>query len=94
MTIVEFILYLVVAGICGAIARAAAGGTSGGFALSVIVGFFGAILGVFIARTAHLPRILVVTVDGHAFPLIWSTVGGIALIAISHVVLPRRRLLY
>jgi len=94
MTFVEFILYLVIAGICGAVARAIAGGTSRGFIVSILVGFVGAFLGVWIARMTRLPRLVVVTVEGHPFPIVWSIVGGIMLVSIAQALLPRRRLLY
>jgi uncharacterized membrane protein YeaQ/YmgE (transglycosylase-associated protein family) len=94
MTVLDFFLYLVIAGICGAIARAVAGGTPGGFIISVLVGFLGALLGVWIARMAGLPRLVVVAVDGHPFPIVWSIIGGLILVAVVHAVLPRRRLLY
>ena len=42
MTLLELIVYLVIAGVCGAIARAVVGGTGRGFILSVLVGFAGA----------------------------------------------------
>jgi uncharacterized membrane protein YeaQ/YmgE (transglycosylase-associated protein family) len=94
MTLLEFVVYLIVAGLCGAIARAVAGGTPGGFIVSILVGFLGAFLGVWIARMAHLPRLFIVSVEGHPFPIVWSIVGGIILVAIAHALLPRRRLLY
>ena len=93
MTFIEFILYLVIAGICGAVARAIAGGTSRGFIVSILVGFVGAFLGVWIARMTHLPRLVVVTVEGHPFPIVWSIVGGIVLVTIAQALLPRRGLL-
>src|SRR5262249_48685290 len=59
MTVLEFVISLVVAGICGAIARAIAGGSRGGFVISVLVGFLGAFVGTWFARTLHLPTLLV-----------------------------------
>ncbi len=85
MTLVEFIVFLVIAGICGAIARALAGGTGGGFVISVLVGFLGAFVGTWLARRLQLPALLVVTIDGHRFPIVWSIVGGIVLVAVAHV---------
>jgi len=90
MTVLEFILYLVVAGICGALARAFAGGTPGGFLISILVGFLGAFLGVWIAHMAHLPRLVVVSVEGHPFPIVWSIIGGMILVAVAHALLPPR----
>jgi uncharacterized membrane protein YeaQ/YmgE (transglycosylase-associated protein family) len=94
MTLIDFVIYLVIAGICGAIARAIAGGTPGGFIISILVGFLGAFLGVWIARMVRLPRLVVISVDGHPFPIVWSIFGGLVLVAIAHALLPRRRLLY
>lgn len=84
MSLLEFILYLVIAGICGAVARALVGGTPGGFIMSILLGFLGAFLGAWIARQAHLPTLIVVTVGGHPFPIVWSIVGGVILAALAH----------
>lgn len=94
MTLLDFFLYLVIAGICGAVARAIAGGTTRGFIISIMVGFLGAFLGVWLARMAQLPRLVTVAVDGHPFPIVWSIIGGLVLVAILHALLPRRRLFY
>jgi uncharacterized membrane protein YeaQ/YmgE (transglycosylase-associated protein family) len=90
MTLVELILYLVIAGVCGAIARALAGGTPGGFVISLFVGFLGAFVGTWFARQFHLPSLFVVTVGGHPFPIVWSIVGGIVLVAITHLLMRPR----
>ncbi|MGH7293311.1 MAG: GlsB/YeaQ/YmgE family stress response membrane protein, partial [Polyangiaceae bacterium] len=84
MTLIEFIVYLVIAGICGAIARAVAGGTRGGFIVSVLLGFLGAFLGTWIARMTRLPELVMVDIGGHHFPVVWSIVGGMVLVAIAH----------
>jgi uncharacterized membrane protein YeaQ/YmgE (transglycosylase-associated protein family) len=91
MTLLEFLLYLVIAGICGAIARALVGGTRGGFIMSILLGFLGAFLGAWIAREVHLPTLVQVTIGGHPFPIVWSIVGGVILAAIAHAFTRRRR---
>jgi uncharacterized membrane protein YeaQ/YmgE (transglycosylase-associated protein family) len=90
MTLLEFVIYLVVAGICGAIARGLAGGTSGGFVISVLLGFLGAFVGTWIARMVHLPVLVVVDIGGHPFPIIWSIVGGLVLAALAHALMRPR----
>ncbi|HEY3819860.1 MAG TPA: GlsB/YeaQ/YmgE family stress response membrane protein [Polyangiaceae bacterium] len=90
MTVVELIVYLVIAGICGAVARAIAGGTGGGFIVSVLLGFLGAFLGAWIARLTHLPELLLVDIGGHPFPIVWSIIGGIVLVAIAHALIRPR----
>jgi uncharacterized membrane protein YeaQ/YmgE (transglycosylase-associated protein family) len=84
MTLLEFVVYIVIAGICGAIARAIGGGTGGGFILSVLLGFLGAFVGTWLARALHLPELLVVAVGGHPFPIVWSILGGMLLVIIAH----------
>jgi uncharacterized membrane protein YeaQ/YmgE (transglycosylase-associated protein family) len=90
MTVLEFVLYLVIAGICGAIARAVAGGSGGGFLISILVGFLGAFLGTWMARALHLPALFVIAIDGHPFPIAWSILGGIVLVAVAHVLMRPR----
>lgn len=87
MTVLEFIVYLVIAGICGAIARGVAGGSGGGFVISVLLGFLGAFIGTWLARLLHLPALLVVAIGGHPFPILWSIIGGIILVAIAHALM-------
>jgi uncharacterized membrane protein YeaQ/YmgE (transglycosylase-associated protein family) len=94
MSLVEFIVYLVIAGICGAIARALGGGLQGGFITSILLGFVGAFVGTWIARKMHLPQVMVVAVGGHPFPIVWSIVGGLLLIAVAHGLSRSRRLRY
>jgi uncharacterized membrane protein YeaQ/YmgE (transglycosylase-associated protein family) len=91
MTLLEFIVYLVIAGVCGAIARGLGGGTGGGFIVSILVGFLGAFLGTWLARMLRLPEFFSVAVAGHPFPIIWSIIGGMLLVIIAHT-LTRPRL--
>jgi uncharacterized membrane protein YeaQ/YmgE (transglycosylase-associated protein family) len=84
MTLLELIVYLVIAGVCGAIARAVAGGTGRGFIISVLLGFMGAFVGSWLARLFHLPPFFVITFGGHPFPIVWSIIGGIVLVVIAH----------
>ena len=90
MTMLEFVVYLVIAGICGAIARAIAGGTGGGFLISVLLGFLGAFVGAWVARMVHLPAFIVIAIGGHPFPVVWSIVGGLILVALAHALMGRR----
>jgi uncharacterized membrane protein YeaQ/YmgE (transglycosylase-associated protein family) len=94
MSLVDAILYLIIAGICGAIARAVAGGTGGGFIISVLLGFLGAFLGTWIARLLHLPTLFVISVSNHPFPIVWSIIGGIVLVAIAHALMRPRYVRY
>jgi len=90
MTTLEFIVYLVIAGICGAIARAIAGRRGGGFFISILVGFLGAFVGAWLARKVHLPVFVVIAIGGHPFPVVWSIIGGLVLVALAHALMGRR----
>jgi uncharacterized membrane protein YeaQ/YmgE (transglycosylase-associated protein family) len=90
MTLLEFIVYIVIAGICGAIARAVAGGTGGGFVISIMVGFLGAFVGSWLAREMHWPVIFMVAVGGHPFPVVWSLIGSLILVGVAHMLMGPR----
>jgi uncharacterized membrane protein YeaQ/YmgE (transglycosylase-associated protein family) len=92
LTITGLLVLLVIAGVCGAIGRSIAGGTPGGFLVSIAVGFVGALLGTFIANLARLPELLVVTIDRHPFPILWSIIGAAFFVALIHLVSGRSRL--
>jgi uncharacterized membrane protein YeaQ/YmgE (transglycosylase-associated protein family) len=84
LTLTGLLLLLLIAGICGAIGRSIGGGTRGGFLVSIVVGFVGALIGPMIARWLHLPELFVVTIDRHPFPILWSIVGAALFVAIVH----------
>jgi uncharacterized membrane protein YeaQ/YmgE (transglycosylase-associated protein family) len=93
MTVLEFVVYLIIAGVCGAIARAFGGGTRGGFILSILLGFLGAFVGTWLARLLHLPELVVVAIGGHPFPIVWSIIGGILLVVLAHALTRPRYIL-
>jgi uncharacterized membrane protein YeaQ/YmgE (transglycosylase-associated protein family) len=86
LTITGLLVLLIIAGICGAIGRALGGGTAGGFVVSIAVGFVGALFGTLIAGYFRLPELLMVTVDGRPFPIVWSILGAALLVGIVHAV--------
>jgi uncharacterized membrane protein YeaQ/YmgE (transglycosylase-associated protein family) len=76
MTIFEFLLLLLVAGICGGIAQALVGSSRGGCLVSIALGFIGALLGMWLARQFGLPEMLPLRVGGNSFPIVWSIIGA------------------
>ena len=86
ITLTGLLVLLVVAGICGAIGRAIGGGTSGGFFVSIAVGFVGALFGTLIADYFNLPELLMVTIDRQNFPILWSIIGAALFVALIHLV--------
>jgi len=76
MTVLDFLILLVIAGICGAVGQAVTGFSGGGCLLSIGVGFVGALLGSWLARAFALPPLFVITVGGADFPIVWAIIGS------------------
>jgi uncharacterized membrane protein YeaQ/YmgE (transglycosylase-associated protein family) len=85
-TLTGFVILLLIAGVCGALGRAIGGGTRGGFVVSIVVGFVGAFLGPMIAHQFRLPELMMVTVDHHPFPILWSIIGASLFVAAVHFI--------
>ncbi len=76
MTIFEFLVLLLVAGICGSLAQTLVGYSRGGCLVSIVLGFIGAVLGTYLAREAELPELFSIQIGGRTFPVIWSIIGA------------------
>jgi uncharacterized membrane protein YeaQ/YmgE (transglycosylase-associated protein family) len=90
MTLLEFLLLLLIAGICGSIGQAIAGYTRGGCVVSIVVGFIGALLGSWMSTQMGLPELFNVTVGGNSFPVIWSIIGSVVFVAVVGLLTRRR----
>jgi uncharacterized membrane protein YeaQ/YmgE (transglycosylase-associated protein family) len=77
MDVLDFLLLLLIAAICGAVSQAIAGFSRGGLLVAIAVGFIGALVGVWLQRATGMPEIFIVEVGGRAFPIIWSIIGGV-----------------
>lgn len=82
MFLLQLLLLLVVAGICGAIGQAIVGYSHGGCLASIALGFIGALLGSWLAKLLGLPPILAVSVGGQPFPVVWSIAGSALFVAV------------
>lgn len=76
MTLFGFLILLLVAAICGGIGQSLAGYDLGGCLVSIIVGFIGAYIGIWIAGKMDLPRFFEISVEGKPFPIIWAIIGS------------------
>lgn len=76
MTLIGFLVLLVIAAICGAIGQSLAGYDLGGCLVSIVVGFIGAYLGMWIAGQFGLPEIFTVNIEGRPFPIVWAVIGS------------------
>lgn len=92
MTLLELLLLVVVAAVCGSVGQSLAGYSLGGCFASIVVGFVGAFIGLWLVRSLGLPEVLAVNIGGETFPIIWSIVGS-AVFSLVLGLLSRRRVL-
>ena len=93
MTIVELLVLLLIAGICGAVGKAIVGYFPGGFLASIGVGFVGALVGTWLARVASLPVLFAITVGHTTFPVVWSILGSVLFVGLISLIASRRRVI-
>jgi uncharacterized membrane protein YeaQ/YmgE (transglycosylase-associated protein family) len=79
MTLIEFLVLLAIAAICGSIGQSLAGYDLGGCLVSIVVGFIGAYIGMWMAGKFGLPELFAVKIGGKSFPIIWSVIGSAVL---------------
>ena len=91
MTLIDILLLLLIAGVCGAIGQAIGGLSRGGCLVSIALGFVGALLGMWIARQAGMPELLPVSVGGQTFPVVWSIIGSALFVAVIGLISRARR---
>jgi len=77
MSLIDLLLLLLIAGICGSIGQSIVGYSHGGCVVSIAVGFIGALLGEWLARKLSLPDFFVLNIGGSNFPVVWSILGSV-----------------
>jgi uncharacterized membrane protein YeaQ/YmgE (transglycosylase-associated protein family) len=86
MTLFDLIVLLIVAGICGSLGRAISGYSHGGCLVSIVLGFIGALIGMWVARAMNLPELFPVNIGGTHFPIIWSIIGSALFVAVISLI--------
>jgi uncharacterized membrane protein YeaQ/YmgE (transglycosylase-associated protein family) len=76
MTLIGFLVLLAIAAICGAIGQSLAGYDLGGCFVSIVVGFIGAWIGLWVAAKMGLPRLFEINIEGKPFPVLWAVIGS------------------
>lgn len=76
MTLTELLVLLLIAAICGGVGQSLAGYSLGGCFVSIVVGFIGAFIGMWLAGKLGLPEIFTIKIGGKTFPIIWSVIGS------------------
>lgn len=89
MGLIEFLVLLLIAGICGSIGQSLAGYSRGGCLVSVAVGFIGALLGSWMSIQFDLPELFNIHIGDTTFPILWSIIGSVLFVAVIGLITRR-----
>jgi len=90
MTLLDVLILLLIAGICGSLGQAIAGYSRGGCLVSIALGFVGALVGMWLARLMGLAELFPVRIGTTSFPIIWSIIGSALFVAVVSLLTRRR----
>ena len=91
MGLIDLLILLLIAGLCGALGQAIAGVSRGGCLVSIALGFIGALIGMWLAGALGLPEVLPLSIGGgRTFPIIWSIIGAAIFVAVISLITRRR----
>lgn len=76
MDVFGFFLMLLVAAVIGTMGQALSGYSRGGCLVAAFVGIVGALLGGWLAGLLGLPQLVMVTVGGWTFSVIYAVIGA------------------
>ncbi|PWT80730.1 MAG: hypothetical protein C5B44_04945 [Acidobacteria bacterium] len=82
MTLLDLLLLLLIAGICGSLGQAISGFSRGGCLVSIALGFVGAVIGMWLARVLNLPELFALRIGDTSFPIVWSIIGAALFVAV------------
>lgn len=86
MTLLDLLLLLLIAGLCGALGQAISGFSRGGCLVSIALGFIGAVLGTWLARNLGIGELFAVNIGGTTFPIVWSIIGAALFVAVISLI--------
>lgn len=90
MTLIDWLILFLIAGLCGALGQAIGGYTRGGCLVSIALGLIGALVGMWLARTLNLPELFSFRVGTTNFPIVWSIIGSALFVAVIGLISRRR----
>jgi uncharacterized membrane protein YeaQ/YmgE (transglycosylase-associated protein family) len=90
MSLIDLLILLLVAGICGSLGQAISGYSRGGCLVSIALGFVGAVIGLWIERKFQMYEPLPITIGNTTFPVVWSIIGATIFVAIIGLISRRR----
>jgi uncharacterized membrane protein YeaQ/YmgE (transglycosylase-associated protein family) len=89
VSLLDFLLLLLVAGVCGGVAQTLVGYSHRGWLTSIALGFVGALLGSWLAGALGVGELLALHVGNGSFPIVWSIIGAALFVTTLHLVRPR-----
>ena len=90
MTLTGILVLLLIAGVVGGLGQAISGYSFGGCLMSILVGFVGAYVGIWLAGQLGLPELFTINVQGQPFPIVWGIIGSAVLSLILGLFTSRR----
>jgi uncharacterized membrane protein YeaQ/YmgE (transglycosylase-associated protein family) len=91
MGLIDLLILLVVAAVCGGLGQRLAGASRQGCMLTMVVGFIGALVGVWLKGLAGLPEPLMLKIGGSSFPVVWSIIGSALFVAVISYLSGKRK---
>jgi len=88
--LIQLLVLLLIAGVCGALGQAIVGYSHGGCLVSIALGLIGALLGSYLAGALGLPELISIPVAGRSFPIVWSIIGAALFVAVINLISRRR----
>jgi uncharacterized membrane protein YeaQ/YmgE (transglycosylase-associated protein family) len=85
-SLVEILVWLLIAAICGAIAEALIGFSPGGLLASIAIGLVGAFIGRWLAAALGLPALLTLTFGDVRVELVWTILGAALFVGILSLI--------
>jgi uncharacterized membrane protein YeaQ/YmgE (transglycosylase-associated protein family) len=86
MSLFGLLVLLLIAAVCGSLGQALVGYSRGGCLVSIVVGFIGAYLGLWLSNQLGLPELLTVNIEGETFPILWSIIGSALFTAVLSLI--------
>jgi uncharacterized membrane protein YeaQ/YmgE (transglycosylase-associated protein family) len=83
MSILEWVVYLLVAAVCGSIGAAIVGIRNMGCLTLIAVGLIGAMLGTWLSREAGIGEMFAINIGGKSLPILWTIIGSMLLTGIA-----------
>jgi uncharacterized membrane protein YeaQ/YmgE (transglycosylase-associated protein family) len=91
-SLVEILVWLLIAAICGAIGEALIGFSPGGLLASIAIGLVGAFIGRWLAATLGFPSLLNLSFGDVQVELVWTILGAAIFVGVLALIRrPRRR---